>query len=63
LDNLEVLTRRGALHAPIHMLVDALRYRICHDPRFAAWRQVKITVGPGGTIRDYASFSIWLFYR
>ncbi|MFN0009598.1 MAG: DUF4433 domain-containing protein [Planctomycetota bacterium] len=55
--NLEVLLRRGAVHASNHVPRDGLGYRAIHDPDVQGKRQMRrVPCGPGGTIRDYVSF-------
>ena len=57
LDNLEVLLRRGGLHAPNQTPNDGLPYRTIHNVDIQAERHVRpIPCGPGGTIHDYVSF-------
>lgn len=56
-DNMEVLLRRGGLHAPKHTPNDGLPYRTIHNVEIQAERRVRpIPCGPGGTIHDYVSF-------
>ena len=56
-DNLEVLLRRGGLHAPNQAPNDGLPYRTIHNVDIQAERHVRpIPCGPGGTIHDYVSF-------
>jgi hypothetical protein len=57
IDNLDVLLRRQALHAPNQTPQDGLVYRTIHDVDVQAKRHARpITVGPGGTIHDYVPF-------
>ena len=57
IDNLEVLLRRGGLHAPKHTPDDGLPYRTIHNVEIQAERRVRlIGCGPKGTIHDYVSF-------
>lgn len=62
LDNLEVLLRRGGLHAPNHTPNDGLPYRTIHNLEIQTERRVRpIPCGPEGTIHDYVSFYFgWL---
>jgi len=56
-DNLDVLLRRGGLHAPNHTPDDGLPYRTIHNVDIQAERRVRpIPCGPRGTIHDYVSF-------
>lgn len=57
MDNLEVLLRRGGLHAPKHTPEDGLPYRTIHNVDIQAERRASpIPCGPKGTIHDYVSF-------
>jgi ssDNA thymidine ADP-ribosyltransferase, DarT len=57
IDNLEVLLRRGGLHAPKHTPKDGLPYRTIHNVEIQMERRVwPIPCGPKGTIHDYVSF-------
>lgn len=56
-DNLNVLLRRGGLHAPNHTPDDGLPYRTIHNVDIQAERHVRrIPCGPRGTVHDYVSF-------
>ena len=56
-DNLDVLLRRGGLHAPNQTPNDGLIYRTIHNVDIQAKRQVRrIPCGPRGTVHDYVSF-------
>ncbi len=56
-DNLEVLLRRGGLHAPNHTPKDDLPYRTIHNVDIQVERRLRqIPYGPRGTIHDYVSF-------
>ena len=56
-DNLNVLLRRGGLHAPNHTPNNGLPYRTIHNVDIQAERRVRtILCGPRGTIHDYVSF-------
>ncbi len=57
IESLDVLLRRGGLHAPQHTPNDGLPYRAIHNVDIQAERRVRpIPCGPGGTIHDYVSF-------
>jgi hypothetical protein len=57
IDNLEVLLRRGGLHAPHFTPDDGLAYRTIHNIDIQAERRVRpIRCGPGGTVHDYVPF-------
>lgn len=52
LDNLDLLLRRGGLHAPNFTPDDGLSYRTIHDEAVQAGRHVTlIPCGPGGTVQ------------
>lgn len=56
-DNLDVLLRRGGLHAPNQTPNDGLIYRAIHNVDIQAERRVRtISCGPRGTVHDYVSF-------
>ena len=56
-DNLDVLLRRGGLHAPNHTPNDGLSYRTIHNVDIQAERRIRtIPCGPRGTVHDYVSF-------
>ena len=56
-DNLEVVLRRGGLHAPNHVHNDGLCYKTIHNRDIQDKRHVRrITCGPRGVIHDYVSF-------
>lgn len=57
LDNLDLLLRRGGLHAPNYTPDDGLVYHTIHDEAVQAGRHVTaIPCGPGGTVHDYVPF-------
>jgi hypothetical protein len=57
IDNLEVLLRRQAAHAPNHTPNDGLVYRTIHKEEVQAKRHEKaISCGPGGVLHDYVPF-------
>jgi ssDNA thymidine ADP-ribosyltransferase, DarT len=57
IEDLDVLLRRGGLHAPKHTPNDGLPYRTIHNVDIQTERRVRpIPCGPGGTIHDYVSF-------
>lgn len=57
LDNLELLLRRGGLHAPNSTPEDGLVYRTIHDETVQVGQHVTtIPCGPGGTVHDYVPF-------
>lgn len=57
IDNLELLARRGGLHAPAHAPADGLAYRSIHDQAIQARRGGRrVPCGPGGRVTDYVSF-------
>lgn len=57
IDNLDVLLRRQALHAPHQTPQDGLIYRTIHDTDVQAKRHLQpVAVGSGGTIHDYVPF-------
>jgi len=56
-DNLEVVLRRGGLHAPNHSHDDGLCYKTIHNRDIQDERRVRrIPCGPRGVIHDYVSF-------
>lgn len=56
-DNLELVVRRGGLHAPAHAPANGLVYRAIHDQAIQARRgRWQVPCGPGGQITDYVSF-------
>jgi len=57
IDNLPVVLRRGALHAPNHVPGDGLPYRTIHNVDIQRQRRATpIPRGPGGFIHDYVPF-------
>lgn len=57
IDNLEILARRGGIHAPTCYPDDGLPYRSIHDESIRQRRGKRmIPCGPGGSIDDYVSF-------
>lgn len=57
IDNLDVLLRRQALHAPNQTPNDGLKYRTIHDADVQTKRRNSpVSVGPCGTIHDYVPF-------
>lgn len=57
LDNLDLLLRRGGLHAPNSTPDDGLVYHTIHDETVQAGRHVTtIPCGLGGTVHDYVPF-------
>ena len=57
IDNLDVILRRGGLHAPNFTPTDALEYRTIHNSDIQYHRRITtIPCGPGGSIHDYVSF-------
>jgi hypothetical protein len=57
IDNLPVLLRRDALHAPNHVPDDGQVYRTIHDESVQANRHVtRVPCGPAGTVHDYVPF-------
>jgi hypothetical protein len=57
LDNLDLLVRRGVLHAPNNTPSDGLKYRTIHNEDIQAKRRVcRIPCGPGGVVHDYVAF-------
>jgi len=56
-DNLEILLRRGALHAPNFTPDDGLSYKTIHNPNIQKSRNsFNIPCGPKGTCHDYVPF-------
>jgi hypothetical protein len=56
-DNLEVVLRRGGLHAPNHTPNDGLAFKTIHNIEIQEKRKQKpIPCGPGGVIHDYVPF-------
>jgi len=56
-DNLDLLLRRGALHAPNHTPQDGLVYRTIHSVAVQQSRhQRRVPCGPRGVIHDYVPF-------
>jgi hypothetical protein len=57
IDNLEVILKRGGLHAPNFTPADGLEYRTIHNSDIQYHRRIMtIPCGPGGSIHDYVSF-------
>lgn len=57
IDNLELIARRGGLHAPARVPDDGLPYRAIHDQTIQARRgSWPVHCGPGGQVADYVSF-------
>lgn len=57
LENLELIAKRGGLHAPSQAPNDGLAYRAIHDQAIQARRGSRaVPCGPGGDIADYVSF-------
>src|SRR6516165_9238491 len=56
-DNLEIVLRRGGLHAPNHTPNDGLQYKTIHNVEIQEERrQRRVTCGPRGVIHDYIPF-------
>lgn len=57
IDNLDVLLRRNALHAPHYAPDDGLEYHMIHDASIQSIRYNRqISVGAGGSVHDYLPF-------
>ena len=57
IENLNILLRRGGIHAPNFTPNDGLSYRTIHNIDIQQQRRItKISCGPDGTIHDYVSF-------